>query len=231
MIVLGLETSTAVCAAAVVEDGVVRAEATVVERHVHAERLLLQVEQVLRDAGTGLRDVAGIAVSIGPGSFTGLRIGLSVAKGLVYAGSMPIVGVPTLQALAQRLPDAGARAPCILAALDARRDEVYAQLFAVRDARAVPLCDVRDMTTDELFRASEGEEILLTGDARQKLEAKLRTFPAEFRERFRFADPELSRCSAASVALGGEQLLKQGRSDDPGSLEPRYIKEFFLKTR
>jgi len=231
--ILGLETATAVCSAAVIEDGSVRAEATVEERHVHAEKLLPQIEQVLKESSTGLEEISGIAVSIGPGSFTGLRIGLSVAKGLGYARRTPLVAVPTLQALAQRLPEAGGSGPTesILAALDARRDEVYAQLFEVREGRAVPVWDVRAVTAEEAVRDTAGADVVITGDAREKLDAKLLLLPPADRRRFRFAPKELSRCSAVSVARLGLELLRQGRTEDPGVLEPRYIKEFFFKSR
>ena len=81
-------------------DGAVLGEGVHRESRSHTASLPLLVERVLRDAGLALEDVEGIAVSIGPGSFTGLRIGLALAKGLAFAGGLPLVGVPTLEALA-----------------------------------------------------------------------------------------------------------------------------------
>src|SRR5207244_11208452 len=99
------------------------------ESRSHTASLPLLVERVLSDAGLVLEDVEGIAVSIGPGSFTGLRIGLALAKGLAFAGGLPLVGVPTLEALAWVVDAAPGTSVC--AALDARKREVYAALFAL----------------------------------------------------------------------------------------------------
>ena len=100
MIVLGIETATAVCAVALVDDDVVRAERRYEIPQAHSEKLMECVDDCLKSAGLALSSIDGIAISIGPGSFTGLRIGLSVAKGLAFATDKPVVGVPTLEALA-----------------------------------------------------------------------------------------------------------------------------------
>ena len=84
MIVLGIESATALCGVALVASGAVQADTRIVQKNVHAEKLLTLVDEVLRKSGRTLHEVSGIAISIGPGSFTGLRIGLSVAKGLSY---------------------------------------------------------------------------------------------------------------------------------------------------
>ena len=233
MIVLGIETSTTVCAAAVAGDGAVRADAWVDERNVHAEMLLLQVDRVLTAAGVPLKELSGIAVSIGPGSFTGLRIGLSVAKGLAYAAGIPIVAVPTLHALAARTIAEEALPPgcAVLALIDARRDEAYAQLFTANEGRAVPAGDVRAEDLGMILAQTAGEEIVITGDAHRKAREAMEKLPPSTRGRYRFAGESASRCSAATVALLGEDLLRAGAADEPGSLEPRYMKEFFLNHR
>jgi len=111
----------------VVRDGAVLGEGVHRESRSHTGSLPLLVERVLGDAGVTLEDVEGIAVSIGPGSFTGLRIGLALAKGFAFAGALPLVGVPTLEALAWVADAAPGTSVC--AALDARKREVYAALF------------------------------------------------------------------------------------------------------
>ena len=108
-------------------DGVVLAEGVHRESRSHTASLPLLVERVLGEAGLALEDVEGIAVSIGPGSFTGLRVGLALAKGLAFAGGLPLVGVPTLEALAWVADAEPGTSLC--AALDARKREVYAALF------------------------------------------------------------------------------------------------------
>ncbi|HEX9007418.1 MAG TPA: tRNA (adenosine(37)-N6)-threonylcarbamoyltransferase complex dimerization subunit type 1 TsaB, partial [Bacteroidota bacterium] len=132
MTILGIETATTVCAAATVRDGTVIAEDSLDERYIHAERIMGFVEKAVTAAG-GLHTIDAIAVSIGPGSFTGLRIGLSVAKGLAYAADLKIVAVPTLEAIAWRLLRAGAVAPGerILTVLPARRGEAFGAYYRV----------------------------------------------------------------------------------------------------
>jgi tRNA threonylcarbamoyladenosine biosynthesis protein TsaB len=226
VIVLGIETATTVCGAALVRDGKVIAESLIDAGRVHAEKLMGQITAVL--GTTGVSSLTGVAVSIGPGSFTGLRIGVSVAKGIAFAGGIPVVGVPTLGALAlhaaetDRLEE-GTR---LLAAIDARRDEVYCQLFTISEKRPLPLWDSRDMVLGELMNMLDGPDIRVTGEGA----AKVLAWPG--------APPALSavsagalRCSAGTVASLGEELLRAGKADDTSALEPRYIKDFFLKTR
>jgi tRNA threonylcarbamoyl adenosine modification protein YeaZ/tRNA threonylcarbamoyl adenosine modification protein YjeE len=221
-------SATTVCGAALVRDGVLLGEATIDARNVHAERLLSQIDDVLRGAGCAPRELGGIAVSSGPGSFTGLRIGMSIAKGLSYAGNTPLVGVPTLEALAQSAARGEiARGETLLAVLDARRDEVYCQLFVAHDAGLLAEGDVSDMTVAELRGRIAGRRVLAAGDAIDKVFG-----PADVREAgWRAARGAAASCSAAEVARVGERMLAGGLRDDPVTLEPRYIKEFFLGTR
>ena len=125
----------------VVRDGAVLAEGVQRESRSHAASLPRLIERVLADAGVSIEDLEAVAVSIGPGSFTGLRIGLGLAKGIAFAGRLPLAAVPTLEALAwvAEAPP-GAR---ICAALDARKREVYAALFAAEPAGP------RRLTADE----------------------------------------------------------------------------------
>ena len=229
MTVLGIETATSVCACAMVTDGRVLQEVSLEAKRLHAERLLGQIDDVLHNTRTDISSLEGVAVSIGPGSFTGLRIGLSTAKGIVFARGISIVGVPTLEALAWHTAasDSPREEECILAALDARRDEVYCQLFRFDGGGVSPLWEARDMAVGELGRELEGMQVLVTGDATQKVMVGV----ASPEGRFRSALYDAARCSAAHVALLGEELLREGKADDPSTLEPRYIKEFFLKTR
>ena len=232
MRILGIETATSVCAAALAVDGTVVAEQTLDQKYVHAEKLLTFIDQVLTAGGTSLGELDAVAVSAGPGSFTGLRIGLSVAKGLVYAKEIPLVAVPTLEALAHRAQTVAREGPeeLLLPILDARREDVYCQLFRRQGDRALPLGEVRDCTLDEIVSDVAGRSVLVTGDATPKLGTYLLSLPEGAQKPFRLLDPERARCSAGSVALLGADLVARHRVDDPVTLEPRYIKEFFLTT-
>ena len=106
MNILAIETATNVCAAAVVTDTESFEERTE-ERYIHAERILGMIDNVLKQSGLQGSEIDGIAVSIGPGSFTGLRIGLSAAKGLAYGWQKPMIGISTLEGLALEQEVAG----------------------------------------------------------------------------------------------------------------------------
>ena len=126
MLVLGIETSTTQGGVAIIDADRVLCESVLNVEVTHSERLLPAIDRALGEARVSLEALGGIAVSIGPGSFTGLRIGLSTAKGLAYATGLSLVGVSTLEAMARALPAARWQ---ICQVLDARKQEVYAALF------------------------------------------------------------------------------------------------------
>ncbi len=233
MMLLGIETATTVCAAGVVRNGVVLAEELVDERNVHAERLMGMIDAAFRRSGTTLEQMDGLAVSIGPGSFTGLRIGLSVAKGLAYASGKPILPVSTLQGLAQKAADAwgsGEAEALILPLLDARRGDVYCALYRRADGALQQVWEQQIMALGAVAEAVHDRQVLVTGDARLELEQLARQrFPGRLQQ-FRVAGEDVARCSAAVIARVGEQLLGQGKSADPGLLEPQYLRDFHITT-
>jgi len=227
--ILGIETATTVCGAALVSSGTVIHESGLNERNVHSERLLGMVQEVLHAGSCSPRMLQGIAVSIGPGSFTGLRIGLSVAKGLAYGAGIPVVGVPTLTALARHAAVTGVLEPgsTVLAVLDARRDEVYAQMFEWDGRECRGIGQPNDARVDRLVEDLPERTIYLTGDG----VGKILTVRAASARRLEGVPDPGGRCSAAQVALIGEPMFHAGLKDDISTLEPKYIKEFFLQQR
>jgi tRNA threonylcarbamoyladenosine biosynthesis protein TsaB len=228
MTLLGIETATSVCGAAVWRDGSLAALEEIDRQRVHAERLLPLIDAALRGAGTTARMLGAIAVSIGPGSFTGLRIGLSIAKGLSLATGVPLVAVPTLEALASRSARAGGATGPVLAALDARRDEVYFQIFHAAGGVVAPVGEPRDLPAGRLVEELGDRRVLITGDGRFKVMQAAVAAGAPVR----FAEPAPADavCSAAEIARRGEARAGAGSYEDPAQLEPRYIKEFFLNS-
>lgn len=226
MRVLGIETATMVCGAAVAEDGRVVAECQVEARNVHAERLMSLVKQALAAAGAGLDAVDAIAVSEGPGSFTGLRVGVSAAKGLAYATGKPLVGVPTLAALAEHAVRASAvpAGSVIVPLLDARRGEVYYQLFSQENGDAVPIGEPRAAEISEVVALLAERPALLTGEAA----GTVLTMGAGVGGAVQ-ARSDIARCHAGTIALMGEALVRDGLSVPLEDFEPRYVKEFFPK--
>lgn len=160
MKVLGLDTSTSRLSAAVLDGDRVAAECVRESaradhrrpgRSNHAEALLPLIDDVLRSAGTDFSGLSLLGVAVGPGSFTGLRIGISTAKGLVYGSGTPVVGVRTLEALAHGAPPGdGASFVCPL--MDARKGEVYAALYRRTDAAFERLMEDCAAEPESLFR-------------------------------------------------------------------------------
>lgn len=224
MKILAIETATIVCGAAVVMDGALVSEEQIQQKNVHAESIMGLIDTALKHSRVALDELDAVAISIGPGSFTGLRIGLSVAKGLCFALGMPLVAVPTLQALAQRAVDADVDvSPFVLSALDARRDEVYCQLFAVNGKSMQPVWEERDLSLTRLFEEIGERPVTITGDANTKLQLKSHSGA------YKFVSDKFSTCSAASVGLIGARMAMQGEFVDARTIEPKYIKNFYLK--
>jgi tRNA threonylcarbamoyladenosine biosynthesis protein TsaB len=134
MIVLGLDTCLNACSVAVIEDGRVLAQVSETMARGHQERLAPMAQRAMAEAGRPFDKLSRVAVTVGPGSFTGLRVGLAFAKGLGAALSIPVIGISTLDALAAQEPG------LVFAVLDARRDQVYLQGF--EDGHALMAPDV-----------------------------------------------------------------------------------------
>ncbi|RKY65697.1 MAG: tRNA (adenosine(37)-N6)-threonylcarbamoyltransferase complex dimerization subunit type 1 TsaB [Candidatus Latescibacterota bacterium] len=216
MRVLGIETATELASVALVEDGEVLAEVLLPLRRKLTEELVPVIDWTLKRAGVKLGELDGVAVSIGPGSFTGLRVGMSTAKGLCFACGLPLVGVPTLKAMASRL--ALSQLP-ICPLLDARRNQIYSALYKFEGGSLKELSPPRATSLEELLSSLE-RPVVFTGDAVGKFRRKIE----ELKCGATFAPPELSRPAASSVAALGSVALAEGETSDLSSLEPIYIR-------
>jgi len=192
------------------------------DRH-QSESLLPLIDQALNESGTGLGELAGIAVSIGPGAFTSLRIGLATAKGLAFGTPLRVAPVSTLQALAiatERATEGAGERP-LIAMLDARRDEVYAAAFAGVSGGWAPRADVlpeRVYTAEELAGRIPPDAILV-GEGVPVVEDDLRAALGPGLEVAGRDEP-----GAEFVGRLGAAALARGEGVDPGSLAPRYVR-------
>lgn len=126
---LALDTVTGACSAAIWREGGISERRITAMRHGHAEALMPMVREIMDAAGASFAGLDAIAVTVGPGAFTGLRIGLAAARGMALAARLPVLGVTTLEALAHAVPEEERAGRQVLAVIDSRRRDVFAQLF------------------------------------------------------------------------------------------------------
>ena len=165
MLILGLESSAKAASAALCRDGELIAQYSQCSGLTHSRTLLPMVEDLLRNTETRLDDVDAVAVACGPGSFTGIRIGVAAVKGLCWAAEKPAIGVSTLAAMAWNGVAAG-EGSLICCCMDARRQQVYNALFEIRDAKPARLVPDRAISLEELARELEKYEkrVFFVGD-------------------------------------------------------------------
>lgn len=160
--ILGIDTSAKVAACAVYDNGKVKAQGFINNGNTHSQTLLPLIKKVLSDCGCKVSDMDIIAVSAGPGSFTGVRIGVSMAKGLAHAAKKQCVSVSTLESLAYNLIDKNV---IVCAVMDAKCNQVYNANFMVKEGAIERLCQDRALYIDELLNElSCYNNVVLVGD-------------------------------------------------------------------
>ena len=164
MKILGLESSAKSASVALTEDGAILARSFQNTGLTHSRTLLPMAEAMLHNCGLSMADVGAVAVAAGPGSFTGLRIGVSAAKGLAWAAELPCAAVSTLEAMAMNL--AHLDNTVIVCAMDARRSQVYNALFLAQNGTLHRLCEDRAVALDEVAKdlAAEQRPKIVVGD-------------------------------------------------------------------
>jgi tRNA threonylcarbamoyladenosine biosynthesis protein TsaB len=219
MRVLAVDTSTMAGGVALLEDGRVVGESLLDVRTTHSERLMLAVDRVLADARWPAAGLGGLAVAVGPGSFTGLRIGLATVKGLAFALGCPIAAVPTLDAMAAGLPWSSRPVCPVLAS---RKDEVFTCLYRWDGVAMRREWDYLALSPAALA-ARLVEPVVGVGDG-----AALVASPW-----MAVAQPVRRGPSAAVVGWLGHERLRRGETVGPAELVPLYLRpsEAELKRR
>lgn len=218
MPVFAIETTSLAGSIAIIDESRVISEITLNVRATHSEKLMAAIDRLLCDSGLDIDDMDCIAVSIGPGSFTGLRIGLSAAKGLAYATGKPLIGVPTLDAMALNIPFSSY---LICPMQDAKKGEVYAALYRpgtiwpekITDDIAIDPADLAGMISERTVFLGDG-----VSRYRDILKAKLG-------ELYNEAPIPLRLPRASNVALLAQKRLEIGAVEDPFTMLPRYIRK------
>ena len=225
MLILGIETASLTASAALLADDTVIAEYTTNFKKTHSQTVLPMIDEILRMTDKTCADLDAVAVSEGPGSFTGLRIGASLAKGLAFPGDLPIIPVPTIDAIAYGAFGSDA---VLCPLMDARRMEVYSGLYSFRDgefivhegAVARPLA--LQVEAAEALAKELGKPVLYLGDGLPVFAEEIRrimTVPSLFA-------PAHMRCQhAGAVASLGAKLFDEGVRESCLTFEPVYLRK------
>ncbi|QQL50616.1 tRNA (adenosine(37)-N6)-threonylcarbamoyltransferase complex dimerization subunit type 1 TsaB [Mucilaginibacter ginkgonis] len=223
-VILQIETATTVCSVALAKDGNVLAVKEMNERNVHAEKITLFIQDVLQQAKHTLADIAAVAVSKGPGSYTGLRIGVSAAKGLCFALDKPLIAINTLDAMAAGalvFNDQFSADAILCPMIDARRMEVYTALY---DSDALPVKPTSAKIIDEnSFADVRDHQLVIFGDGALKCKDVLINHNVLW-----LSDFENSATQLTAIAL---QKYQNGAFEDIAYFEPYYLKEFITTAR
>ncbi|MFO7890091.1 MAG: tRNA (adenosine(37)-N6)-threonylcarbamoyltransferase complex dimerization subunit type 1 TsaB [bacterium] len=219
MRVLGVDTATSVCSVGIAGEGGFEADYRINRGYIHGEYLSIAIKEVLKSCDISLKDIDGFAVSIGPGSFTGLRIGLAVIKGIMLGEKRPVAAVPTMDGLIHQVPPIS-RKGCVM--LVARKKEVYQGIYRYSDGRWKKEEKYQVVNEKDIGKGFSEEDIVFIGNGTEK-------FFHEISDRVDnpvFLAQNFSLPSGFGVAGLGREMIKEGKEADIESLVPLYVKSF-----
>jgi tRNA threonylcarbamoyladenosine biosynthesis protein TsaB len=220
-LILSLETSGRICSVALHENSKLLSNAEIHQEQSHASQLAVLIEKVIKDASVSVKEVNAVAVSSGPGSYTGLRIGTSTAKGICYALNIPLIAVDTLYLLAfqahQKLQEFKA---LLCPMIDAKRMEVFCQII---DSQLNAISSVESKVIEEtsFIELLESNKMFFFGDGAVKCKTIIQHRNAEFLEGI--------LAQASSLGLIAHKKLEAKQFEDVGAFKPFYLKEFVAK--
>ncbi|HKO76808.1 MAG TPA: tRNA (adenosine(37)-N6)-threonylcarbamoyltransferase complex dimerization subunit type 1 TsaB [Flavobacterium sp.] len=216
--ILNIETATKNCSVALAKEGkTILCKEIAEEGYSHAERLHVFIEEIISEAGITMKDLVAVAVSQGPGSYTGLRIGVSAAKGLCYALNIPLIAIDTLQTLASRVSITDG---LIVPMIDARRMEVYSAIFSASLEKKREV--LAEIITESSFEEVE-ETVYFVGDCNEKCKSVLT------KDNFVFLD-DIKYPSANEMSTLSFDKYKKSDTVDVAYFEPYYLKDFLMTT-
>ena len=219
MLLLAFETSAKSCSAALHDGQKLLAESYQNSGLTHSQTLMVMAEDLLKVCGKSAADVTHLAVAAGPGSFTGIRIGVSAAKGFAWGAELPVYGVSTLEAMALGL---GAMDGHVCACMDARRKQVYNAVFLAEDGCLTRVSEDRAISLEELKKELEHIDgpIYLVGDG---AELTFRTLSADL-PGLRLPPEHCRHQRASGVALAAIEAMNRGESAEGAALQPNYLR-------
>ena len=219
MLILAFETSAKACSVAIHDGQKLLGESYQNTGLTHSQTLMVMAEDLLKSCGKTAADVTALAVAAGPGSFTGVRIGVSAAKGFAWGAELPVYGVSTLESMALSL---GALHGHVCCCMDARRKQVYNALFLAENGALTRISEDRAISLEELQAELEHIDgpVWLVGDG---AELTYKTLSGEIDELI--LPPEHRRQQRASGgALAAIEAMNRGESADGAALQPNYLR-------
>ncbi len=218
MNILLIESSTTICSVALSRDGKIIALREINEANRHAEKLTVFCEEVVKEGNLTFNELDAVAVSKGPGSYTGLRIGVSAAKGICYALNKPLIAIGTLEAMADGMKSAAQAGDLLCPMLDARRMEVYCAIYDHEGNAIEPVAPhILDENSFSVLLAER--RIIFSGDGMPKAKEMLSKFPNA-------AFTDAGNCSAKHLMLRAEKKFLAKDFEDLAYFEPFYLKTF-----
>lgn len=225
MKILGIESAALVASVAILDEDITIAEYTTNFKKTHSETLLPMLDEIIKMTGIDCSELSAIAVSGGPGSFTGLRIGAACAKGLGLALDLPLIHVPTLDAMALNIYSSDA---IIVPIMDARRNQVYTGIYKndcnleiIKESMAVAIDELFEILRD-LDNKKEIKKIIFLGDGvpvfREYIDKNLEIAHD-------FAPANLNRQRASNIAMLGLKMFKEGKSLLSDDMRPEYLRK------
>lgn len=219
MRIFAVDTSAKSASVALVEDGVIKGEYFINTMLTHSETLMPMVDSLFKSVRMKPEDIDCFAVNCGPGSFTGLRIGIAAVKGMAFALDKPCAAVSTLEAMAYNL---NRKDTVVCAVMDARCNQVYNALFDVSNSEPVRLCDDRALQIDELITELKNinKKIILIGDGAKLCFDRM----SDEIENLELAAENIRFQRASSTAFAAERLIEKGELLISAQLMPKYLR-------
>lgn len=221
MKILGIDSSGLVASVAVVSDDIMIAEYTVNYKKTHSQTLLPMLDEIIKMASLDIKEIDAIAVAAGPGSFTGLRIGSSTAKGLGLALKKPLIAIPTLEGIAYNL---FGTEKLICPMMDARRSQVYTALYEYQKGELETVTQPEAKSVEEVIIAVNelGRPVIYLGDG---VEVYREPLINSTMTEYYFAPPHVSKQRAGAIAALGSIYYKKGIFETAADHKPIYLRE------
>lgn len=222
MTILGIETSTAVCSIGLANELGLQSEKSLVESHIHSEKLLTLIQELCDEQKMKLSQLDAVAISIGPGSFTGLRIGLSTAKGLCFALEKPLIAVPTFASIAKSAAMSHPECARVIVYIDAKQTEYYIGVYGQNNGDVLEVLPVQIGSLSSALTAASLKTIVVTDHVREvKMESDDSIIVEEVS----------SYCRGDIIANMAIERWNIKERNLWERLEPMYLKDFIVRTQ